>query len=130
MDVTTFTFSATMLALTLLVICMTSTPMICDGVSVDLPRTTHPRSMWQAKRENALMIAIFRTRDVFFENDKIAAEHLGEKISERIRIERGERKVYIQADARARWGRVGEVIDQVRGAGNPEVGFLADQRQQ
>jgi biopolymer transport protein ExbD/biopolymer transport protein TolR len=86
--------------------------------------------MWRAQRENAIVIGIMRTGDIFFGNDKIAADQLNEKISERIGSEGGERRVYIRADGRAQWGRVGEVVDQVRAAGIPEVGFLADQRSQ
>ena len=129
MDVTAFTFSAIMLTMTLLVIFMTDGPTH-HGVSIDLPKTLHPRSMWWAQREDALVVGILRTGDIFFGNNKIAADQLSEKISERIRSEGGERRVYIRAEGRARWGRVGEVIDQVRAAGIPELGFLADQRKQ
>jgi|SRR5580693_8389245 biopolymer transport protein TolR len=126
-DLTAFSLAATMTALTLLVAFMTSQPMICLGVSIDLPKTPHPGSMWRAQREDALVVGVFRTGDIYLGNDKIAADQLSGKIGERIRADGGERKVYIRADARARWGRVGEVIDQVRAAGIPEAGFLADQ---
>lgn len=86
--------------------------------------------MWRAKRADALVVVILRTGDIFFGNDEVGADQLSEKINERIHSTGGERRVYIRADARARWGRVGEVIDQVRTAGIPEVGFLADQRKQ
>jgi biopolymer transport protein TolR len=130
MDVTAFSLAATMTAVTLLAAFMTSQPMVCHGVSIDLPKTTRPRSMWLAQREDALVVGIMRTGDIFFGNDKIAADQLSEKISQRIHGEGGERRVYIRADGRVRWGRVGEVIDQVRAAGIPEVGFLADQRKE
>jgi len=129
-DLTAFSLAATMTALTLLVTFMTSQPMICDGVSIDLPKTPHPRPMWRAQREDALIVGILRDGNIFFGNDKVAPDQLSGKIGERIRADGGERKVYIRADSRAQWGRVGEVIDQVRAAGIPEVGFLADQRKQ
>ena len=129
MDVTAFTFSAIMLTMTLLVIFMTDAHTH-HGVSIDLPKTLHPQSMWRAQLEDALVVGILRNGDIFFGNDKIGADTLSEKISERIRSEGGERRVYIRADGRARWGRVGEVIDQVRAARIPQVGFLAEQRKQ
>ena len=127
MDVTAFALSAVTVAIILLIIFMTATPMISPGVSIDLPRMPHPRSMWRAQREDAVVVGIFRTGDVYFGNDKIEVDTLGERIRDRLRTAGGERKVYIRADGRARWGRVGEVIDEVRAAGVPEVGLLADQ---
>ena len=127
-DVTAFTLASIMMAMTLLIVFMANTPVLCRCVGIDLPKTSHPRSMSGAEREDALIVGIFRTGDIFFGNDKIAPDKLSGKINDRIRTEGGERKVYIRADDRARWGRVGEVIDQVRAAGIPEVGFLADQR--
>jgi biopolymer transport protein ExbD/biopolymer transport protein TolR len=130
MDVTAFTLSAIVMSLTLLVICMAGSPMISHGVSIDLPRARHPHSMWRAEREDAMMVAVFRTGDIFFGNDKLAVDQLRDKISARLRAQSGERKVYIRADARAKWGTVGEVLNQLRAAGVTEVGFLADQRRQ
>lgn len=127
MDVTAFTFSAVMFSMTLLISFMMNTPVLCKCVTIDLPKLRHPQSMARAEREDALMVAIFQTGDIYFGNDKIAADQLSDKIHDRLRAAGGERKVYIRADGRAKWGRVGEVIDQVRAAGVPEVGLLADQ---
>jgi len=129
MDVTAFSLAYVVPYVLLLVVFSTGQP-IHHGVGVDLPKTQHPRSMWRAKRADALVVVILRTGDIFFGNDEVGADQLSEKINERIHSTGGERRVYIRADARARWGRVGEVIDQVRTAGIPEVGFLADQRKQ
>ena len=100
------------------------------GVSVDVPRTLHPKSMGRAQRKDALVVAILRSGAIFLGGDMISPDNLGHKLHDRLWSNGGERKVYIRADALARWGRVGEVIDQVRAAGVPEVGFLVDQRRQ
>ncbi len=100
-DLTAFSLAATMTALTLLVAFMTSQPMICLGVSIDLRKTPHPGSMFRAQREDALVVGIFRNGDIYFGNDKISPESLGDKIHERLRAQGGERKVYIRADGRA-----------------------------
>jgi len=47
---------------------------------------------------------------------------------ERLRAQPHERKIYIRADARAKWARVENILDQFRAAGVTEVGFLADRR--
>jgi biopolymer transport protein TolR len=106
---------------------MMNTPVLCKCVTIDLPKLRHPQSMARAEREDALMVAIFRTGDVYFGNDKVAADQLSGRIRDRLRTAGGEHKVYIRADGRTRWGRVGEVIDEVRAAGVRGVGLLADQ---
>jgi biopolymer transport protein ExbD len=127
-DLTVFTCSAATLALTLLVAFMT-VPTPHDGGSIDLPRVNHPTAMARAEREDALVVAIMRTGDVFFGNDKFSAGSLSDALRERLHSTR-ERKVYIRADARVHWATVGLVLDEVRAAGIAGVAFLADQRKE
>jgi biopolymer transport protein TolR len=125
-QLTAFNLAALSLALTLLVMFMSDTPMISHGVSYDVPRVNHPHPLWHAQRGDALVVAVMRPGDVFFGNDKLAPDRLNGKLRERLASTR-ERRVYIRADARARWGRVADVIDQVRAAGIWDVALFADQ---
>ena len=93
----------------------------------DLPKVSHPVSMWGANREDALVVMVMRTGDVFFGNEKLPTEQLPDKIRERIR-QGAERKVYIEVDERARYGHVAEVLDSVRAVGIEKIGFLVYQR--
>ena len=83
--------------------------------------------MLHAERDDALVVAIMRTGGVFFRNDKLSLDRLGAAIRESLPSAR-DRKIYIRADARAHWGTVAQVIDQVRAAGIPNVAFLVDMR--
>jgi biopolymer transport protein TolR len=126
MELTTFTISGIGVCLTLLVAFLCPTP-IFDDVGPDLPKVSHPVSRLHAERDDALVVAIIRTGDVFFRNDKLPPDLLGAAIRESLPSAR-DRKIYIRADARARWGTVAQVIDQVRAAGIPNVAFLVDMR--
>ena len=125
MELTTFTISGIGVCLTLLVAFLCPTP-IFDDAGPDLPKVSRPVSMLHAERDDALVVAIIRTGDVFFRNDKLPPDLLGAAIRKSLPSTR-ERKVYIRADARARWGTVAQVIDQVRAAGIPNLAFLANQ---
>ena len=98
------------------------------GVSVDLPKAWHPAAMSGALREDAMKIWILRDGKVFFGNEQISADSLPARITDHLKNRGVERKVYIAADARARWGTVKEVLDGVRAAGILRVAFLAHQR--
>jgi hypothetical protein len=70
------------------------------------------------------------TRDgkVYFGVEQVRADALPQKIADRLKDHNVERKVYIKADTRARWGAVKDVVDGVRAAGLMRVAFLVDQR--
>jgi biopolymer transport protein TolR len=98
------------------------------GVGIDLPRILRPVSMSGALRDDVMQVSITRDGKVFFGSDQIVPDSLTEKIQTRLRDLDVERKVYIRADARARFGTVKIVVDGVRSAGILRVAFLVDQR--
>ena len=113
--------------LVLLIIFMVITPMLQKGVSVDLARTNNPVAMPDADKEDALLVAINRDGKVFFGTDQIVPDQLTNKMKERL-ANRTDKRVFIKADARARYGNVVEVVDNVRSAGVDQLGLLTEQR--
>jgi len=98
------------------------------AVSVDLPHVATPAAMPGALREDAMQITILRDGQVFFGNDRIWSDDLAQKLQNRLKDREVERKVYVVADTRARWGVVKSALDEVRSAGIVRVAFLLDQR--
>jgi biopolymer transport protein ExbD/biopolymer transport protein TolR len=84
--------------------------------------------MPDADKEDALLVAIQRDGSVFFGTDKIKPEDLTGKIKDKL-ANRVDKRVFIRADARAKYGAVVEVVDNVRSAGVDQVGLLTEQRQ-
>jgi len=100
-------------------------PMVFDhGGSVDLAKVFHPVPMPGALREDAMQIWITRDGRLYFGSDQILADTLPERIQQRLKDRDVERKVYIKADRRARWGAVRTALDGVRSAGVLRVAFL------
>ncbi|MGZ4786989.1 MAG: ExbD/TolR family protein [Terriglobales bacterium] len=115
--------------LVLLIIFMVITPMLQKGVSVDLAKTDSPTSMPDADKEDALLVAIMRDGTVFFGSDKTPPDQLADKVKDKL-ANRSDKRVFIRADARARYGAVTDVVDNVRSAGVDQVGLLTEQRKQ
>ncbi len=115
--------------LVLLIIFMVITPMLQKGISVDLAKTNNPVQMPDADKEDALLVAITRDGKVFFGSDQIAPDQLTSKIKDRL-VNRVDKRVFVRADARARYGNVVEVVDNVRAAGVDQLGLLTEQRKQ
>lgn len=97
--------------------------------STDLAKVAHPVPMSMADREDAMIVAVLRTGDVCFSGDRVLPDQLDFKIRERLALG-SEKKVYINADARAKYGRVREVLAAVQSSGVERVGFLVEQRKQ
>jgi biopolymer transport protein TolR len=116
--------------LVLLIIFMVITPMLQKGVSVDLAMVNNPTTMPDADKEDALLVAVNREGKVFFGTDPIAVDQLTQKVKDRLANKAGGSRVFIKADARAHFGWVVEVVDNVRAAGVDQLGLLTEQRKQ
>jgi biopolymer transport protein TolR len=102
-------------------------PTIHYGAGVDVPRAEHPRPMPGANRRDALMIAVARDGRLYFGSSQVTPDQLPLLI--RMGVSRGaERKVYIKADARARYGDVLDAVDGIRSAGVEDIAFLVQAR--
>ncbi len=115
--------------LVLLIIFMVITPMLQKGVSVDLAKTNNPVQMPDADKEDALLVAITRDGKVFFGTERTDPADLTGKIKDRL-ANRTDKRVFIRADARTKYGNVVEVVDNVRAAGVDQLGLLTEQRKQ
>jgi len=113
--------------LVLLIIFMVITPMLQKGVSVDLAKVNNPEQMPDADKEDALVVAIMRDGKVFFGNDRTDPDQLTQKVKDRL-ANRVDKRVFIRADARAKFGAVVQIVDDVRAAGVDQLGLLTDQR--
>jgi biopolymer transport protein ExbD len=83
--------------------------------------------MTDADEADAMVVAITRDQRIYFGIDQVTTIQLAPKIREH--IARGaDRKVYVKADLRVRYGTVREVLDSVRSAGAKRIGILTDQR--
>ena len=114
--------------LVLLIIFMVITPMLQKGVSVDLAKVNNPQAMPDADKEDALLVAINKQGEIFFGSDKVSgADQLTHLVKDRL-ASRTDKRVFIKADASAKSGRVGDVVDTVRAAGVDQLGLLTEQR--
>jgi len=98
-------------------------------VSVDMAKVNSPTPMPDADKEDSLLIAIMRDGQIYFGTDRVTADQLTEKVKDRL-ANKVDKRVFIKSDARARYGNVVDVVDNVRSAGVDDVGLLTDQKKQ
>jgi biopolymer transport protein ExbD/biopolymer transport protein TolR len=83
--------------------------------------------MPDADKEDALIVAVMRDGKVFFGNDQTPPDQLTQKVKDRL-VNRIDKRVFVRADARAKFGSVVAVVDNVRAAGVDQLGLLTDQK--
>jgi biopolymer transport protein ExbD/biopolymer transport protein TolR len=112
--------------LVLLIIFMVVTPMLQKGISVDMARVDNPSNMEDADKDDAVLLAVTRDGKIYLGAEQIALEKVKEEVQEMIAA-RSNKTVYIKSDARAKYGRVTELVDEVRTTGVDQIGLLPDQ---
>jgi biopolymer transport protein TolR len=113
--------------LVLLIIFMVVTPMLQKGISVDMAPVNNPEQMPDADKEDALLVSITRDGKVYFGSEQMAVDNLTGKVKDRL-ANKPDKRVYVKADMRARFGSVVQVVDAVRAAGVDDLGLLTEQK--
>lgn len=113
--------------LVLLIIFMVVTPMLQKGVSVDMAVTDNPREMPDADKEDAVLVAVMRDGKVFLGTEQVAPDNLRTRVQDLLE-NKMDKTVYIKADARAKYGQVVDVVDNIRSAGVDQLGLLTEQK--
>jgi biopolymer transport protein TolR len=114
--------------LVLLIIFMVVTPMLQKGKQVDLARTDNAKDMQDADKDDAIVVAVTRDGNIFLGSNRITKEEITPQVKDRI-SNRLEKVVYVKSDARAKYGDVVAVVDEIRSAGVDQVGLLTERNQ-
>ncbi len=115
--------------LVLLIIFMVVTPMLQKGVSVDMARVQNPNDMPNADRDDAIIVAVTRSGDIFLGTQKISRDQITSLVRDRI-ANRLDKTVFVKSDARAKYGDVVALVDEVRAAGVDQLGLLTERSQE
>ena len=111
--------------LVMLIIFMVVTPMLQKGVSVDMAPVSDPRDMQDADKDDAVIVAVTRDGTYFLGNTKVTKEDITGQIKDRI-ANKLDKTVYVKSDARAKYGDVVAVVDEIRSAGVDSLGLLTE----
>jgi len=115
--------------LVLLIIFMVITPMLSKGVSVDLVKTVNPIPMQAADKSDAIIVAVTRDGKTYLNTTQMPADQLPGKVKDML-TNRLDKMCYVKADARARYEKVVDVVNNLRAAGVDQLGLLTEQLQQ
>lgn len=114
--------------LVLLVIFMVTTPILYQGVEVDLPKTDS-QPMASLDRERKIVITLKSNGTIFIEKEEYSLSELRIEIR-KLMSERGkdvrEEDVFLRADKSVPYGMVVEVMSEIRNAGVTRLGLITE----
>lgn len=114
--------------LVLLIIFMVVTPMLQKTHQVDMASAKNARDMKDADKDDAIVVAVTRDGSLYMGNTKIKKEEITGQIKDQI-ANKLDKTVYVKSDARAKYGDVVAVVDEIRSAGVDQLGLLTEKVQ-
>jgi biopolymer transport protein ExbD len=114
--------------LVLLIIFMVITPMLQKTTPVDLAMTNNAHEMKDADKDDAIVVAVTKDGSIYLKNVKTEKAALTDQIKDTI-SNRLDKTVYVKSDARAKYGDVVAVVDEIRSAGVDQLGLLTEKSQ-
>jgi len=109
--------------LVLLIIFMVVTPLLTKDIPVDMPLAANSRDMQDADKDDALVVAVTRDGRIYLGSTNVQKDDLTGQIKDRI-ANRLDKTVYVRSDARAKYGDVVAVVDEIRSAGVDQLVLL------
>ncbi len=85
------------------------TPMLTKGLPVDLPKVNNPEKMPDADKDDAILVGISASGDVYLGTTKSDISQIADKVRDLI-SGKLDKTVYIKADGRAKYGDVVKVV--------------------
>ncbi|MFV0388852.1 MAG: ExbD/TolR family protein [Pyrinomonadaceae bacterium] len=116
--------------LVLLIIFMIVTPLLQQGVTVDIPKNTLAAvEDEEIAKDTSVVVAIPNNGQFFIGKDAYPLDMLGEKVKAKMEGKpANQRIVYIKAGVGVDYGTVVEAIDTIRKQDIDKVGLVADKK--
>jgi len=112
--------------LVLLIIFMITTPLLQEGITVNLPNAKNPLEDKDATSNDAIVIALNRDGRLFLKKQMITEADLYEYLTQRYSSGEINRTVFLRADETLDYGRVVQIVDGCRQAGVDRIGLMAE----
>jgi biopolymer transport protein TolR len=106
--------------LVLLIIFMVTTPMMQQGIDIELPETA---SSGVPTAEEPFVLVIKKNRKIFVGEQTLPQEDLGTRLKA-IFEKRRNKQIYLQADKAVDYGFVAETMAEIRAAGIYNIGLV------
>jgi len=110
--------------LVLLIIFMVVTPLVQKGVDVQIPSALNTTNMPDSPE---VVLSIKADGSLYLKDQRVTFEGLASALEEAF-LTATEKKLYLRADQNLEFGKIIDVIDQIREAGIEMVGIITERK--
>jgi len=111
--------------LVLLIIFMITTPLLQEGIYVNMAKAQNPQVASGLMDKETITIALTRDQKIYFNHDDVTLAQLEKRLSEVVALA-PTKPVFVKGDVAVRYGAVVQVMNMARDAGMERVGLLVD----
>lgn len=118
--------------LVLLIIFMIVTPLLQQGVTVDIPKNTiSPDDDEDIAKDTSVVISIPDNNTFYIGRDPFPIDRLGDQIRAKMKGKAAKKRiVYIKSGVNVNYGTVVQAIDTIRDQDIDKVGLVADKKKE
>ena len=115
--------------LVLLIIFMITTPLIQQGVAVNMAQAKNAQEAPEAEAEDSTIVTITRSSEFYVNKQLVGDANLLDKISEAF-AKAPDRPLFVRVDVATPYGSVVTAVDVAREVGVERVGLLVDRERE
>jgi biopolymer transport protein ExbD len=93
-----------------------------------MAKVDNPQDMQDADKDDAVLLVVTRDESIYLGKDRVQLDEITNKVKDLI-ANRIDKTVFVRSDARAKYGQVVKVVDEVRAAGVDNLGLLTEKVQ-
>jgi biopolymer transport protein ExbD/biopolymer transport protein TolR len=116
--------------LVMLIIFIVVTPLLSQGVNVNLPENDNPDEDPNITKDTSVVVSIPQAGQYYVGREPVARTELVERIKRLMRekAKKEEQVVYIRAEKTVPYGEVVMTVDAIRNAGIDRIGLVTEKR--
>ncbi|MBI4454566.1 MAG: biopolymer transporter ExbD [Acidobacteria bacterium] len=114
--------------LVLLIIFMITTPLLQEGVYLNMAKAQNAQVAQGATDEDSTTIALTRDEKVYLNKDEVSLTQLPQKLADSI-AKAPDKPLFVKSDIAVKYGRVVEVVNTARDTGVKRIALMVDREE-
>ena len=111
--------------LVLLIIFMITTPLLQEGVYLNMARAQNAQVAQGATDEDSSTIALTRDERIYLNKEEVTMTALPQKLSESV-AKNPDKPLFVKSDIAVKFGRVVEIVNTARDTGVKRIGLMVE----
>ena len=114
--------------LVLLIIFMITTPLLQEGVYLNMAKAQNAQVAEGATDEDSTTVALARDEKIYLNKEEVSVTTLPQRLADSV-AKAPERPVFVKSDIAVKYGRVVEIVNIARDAGVKRIGLMVDRKE-